>query len=73
MALWPNEIRELIYIDDADHGELYPALTHIKKIGNAGARGDSVELHAGIALLPDAHPSVQLVPGHLTEVSAQPL
>ena len=61
MATWTNEPRDLICIGAADHGELYPAIAHIKEIGDAGSRGDSVELHAGIALLPDAHPPVQLL------------
>ena len=68
MATWANEPRDLVCINAADHGELYPAIAHIKEIGDAGSRCDSVELHAGIALLPDAHPLVQLVIGHLTEV-----
>jgi hypothetical protein len=45
-------------VNAADHGELYPAIVHIKEVGDAGSRCDSVELHAGIALLPDAHPLI---------------
>src|ERR1700730_18211774 len=68
MATRANEARDLVCISAADHGELYPAIAHIKEIGDAGSRCDSVELHAGIALGPGAHPLVQFVTGHFTEV-----
>jgi hypothetical protein len=66
--MWPNETRDLICIGAADYGELYLATTHVKEVGDAGSGGESVELDAGIALLPDAHPALHLVMGHLTEV-----
>ena len=68
VAMWPNETRDLICIGAADYGELYPATTHVKEVGDAGSGGESVELDAGIALLPDAHPPLYFVMRHLTEV-----
>ena len=68
MATWANEPRDLICIGAADYGELYPATAHVKEVGDAGSGGESVELDAGIALLPDADPALHLVMGHLTEV-----
>ena|ERR1700733_12407793 len=68
MATWANEPRDLICIGAADYGELYPAATHVKEVGDPGSGSESVELDAGIALLPDVHPPLQLVMGHLTEV-----
>ena len=68
MATWANEPRDLVCIGAADYGELYPATTHVKEVGDAGSGGESVELNAGVALLPDAHPPLHLVMGHLTEV-----
>ena len=64
----PNEPRYLVDISAADYGELYPATTHVKEVGDAGSGGESVELDAGIALLPDAHPPLYFVMRHLTEV-----
>ncbi len=66
--MWPNETRDLICIGAADYGELYPAATHVKEVGDAGSGGESVELDAGIALLPDADPPLHFVMRHLTEV-----
>ena len=66
--MWPNETRYLVCIGAADYGELYPATTHVKEVGDPGSGSESVELDAGIALLPDVHPLVQFVMGHLTEV-----
>ena len=66
--MWPNETRDLICIGAADYGELYPATTHVKEIGDPGSGSESVELNAGIALLPDVNPSHHFVMGHLTEV-----
>jgi hypothetical protein len=66
--MWPNETRGLICIGAADYGELYTATTNVKEVGDAGSGGESVELNAGVALLPDAHPPLHLVMGHLTEV-----
>ena len=68
MAMGPNKTRDLIDISAADHSELYPAITYIKKIGDAGSGRPGVELHAGIAPLPEVDPTVQFVIGHLTEV-----
>ena len=66
--MWPNETRDLICIGAADYGELYPATTHVKEVGDTGSGSESVELDAGIALLPDVHPPLHFVMGHLTEV-----
>ena len=66
--MWPNETRDLIDIGAADHGELYPAIAHIKKIGDAGSGSPGVELHAGIALIPELYLPVQLVRALFTEV-----
>ena len=66
--MWPNETRDLICIGAADYGELYPATTHVKEVGDPGSGSPGVELYAGIALLPDVDPPVQFVMGHLTEV-----
>ena len=66
--MWPNKTRDLIDISAADHGELYPAIAYVKKIGDAGSGGHGVEMHAGIAPLPELYPPVQFVIGHLTEV-----
>jgi hypothetical protein len=66
--MWPNEIRDLICIGPADHGELYPAIARVKEIGYAGSSGGGVKLYARIALLPDAHPPVQLGTRRLSEV-----
>lgn len=66
--MWPNETRDLIDISAADHGELYPSIARIKKIGDTGSGSPGVELHAGIAPLPEVDPTVQLVRGHLSEV-----
>ena len=66
--MWPNETRDLICIGAADYGELYPATTHVKEVGDPGSGSESVELDAGIALLPDVHPPLHLVMRHLTEV-----
>ena len=68
MAVWPKETRDLIDITAADHGELYPAIAYIKKIGDTGSGSPGVELHAGIAPLPEVDPPVQLVMANLTEV-----
>ena len=57
-----------VCIGASDYGELYPATTDVKEVGDAGSGGESVELDARIALLPDAHPALHLVMGHLTEV-----
>ena len=67
VAMGPNETRDLMDISAADHSELYPAITHIKKIGDAGS-GGSVDFHTRVALIPNLYPPVQLVSGHLTEV-----
>ena len=66
--MWPNETRDLIDISAADHGELYPSIARIKKIGDTGSGSPTLELHAGIAPLPEVDPTVQLVRGHLTEI-----
>ena len=68
MAMGTNETRDLIDVSAADHGELCPAITYIKKIGDTGSGSPGVELHAGIAPLPEVDPPVQLVAGHFTEV-----
>ena len=68
MATWANEPRDLICIGAADYGELDPATTHVKEVGDPGSGSERVELDAGTALLPDAHPALHLVLGHLTEV-----
>ena len=60
VATRPDEAHDLLCIGAADHGELYPATTHVKEVGDAGSGGESVELDAGIALLPDAHPALHL-------------
>ena len=66
--MWPNETRDLIDISAADHGELYPSIARIKKIGDTGSGSPGVELHAGIAPLPEVDLTVQFVIGHFTEV-----
>ena len=66
--MWPNKTRDLIDISAADHGELYPAIAYIKKIGDTGSGSPGVELHTGIVLLPEPYPPVQFVMGHLTQV-----
>jgi hypothetical protein len=53
----------LVCIGASDYGELYPATTDVKEVGDAGSGGESVELDARIALLPDAHPALHLVMG----------
>ena len=66
--MWPNETRDLICIGAADYGELYPATTHVKEVGDPGSGSPGVELHARIAPLPEVDPPVQLVRGYFTEV-----
>ena len=66
--MWSNETRDLIDIAVADHSELYLSIAHIKKIGDAGSGGGSVDFHTRVALIPGLCPPVQLVMGHLTEV-----
>lgn len=68
VAMWPNETRDLIDIRAADHSELYPAITYIKKIGDTGSGSPGVELHAGIVPLPELDLAVQFAIGHFTEV-----
>ena len=66
--MWPNKTRDLIDVSAADHGELYPAIAYIKKIGDTGSGSPGVELHAGIAPLPEVDLTVQFVIGHFTEI-----
>ena len=66
--MWPDKSRDLIDISAADHGELYPSMAHVKKIGDTGSGSLGVELHARVAPLPEVDPPVQLVAGHFTEV-----
>ena len=68
VAMGPNETRNLIDISAADHSEVYPAITYIKKIGDASSGSPGVELHGGIAPLPEPYPPVHFVIGHVTEV-----
>jgi hypothetical protein len=42
VTMWPNKTRDLICIGAADHGELYLAIAHTKKIGDAGSGCGSV-------------------------------
>ena len=66
--MWPNETRDLIDISAADYGELYPATTHVKEVGDPGSGSESVELDAGMTPLPEVDPPLHFVMGHLTEV-----
>lgn len=68
MTLWPNETRDLIYVIGANHRQLNPAIVCAKKIDHSGPSGHNMEMNVGVAQLPDRHPTIQLVVGHLAEV-----
>jgi hypothetical protein len=56
MATWANEARDLVCINPADHGELYPAIAYIKEIGDVGSRCDS-QLRGRIAACEPSMPT----------------